>query len=190
MNRKFLVLTAVFASTGLGSVAVRVEGQEIGALTIVNNHPEETLLPKRGQTTDYPSNAREQRLEYSYLGVQVVNLTDVLRRLRRSVPLAGALVTDVEPASPADQARLHPGCVIVAVDDVHVFDTGDLERLIQQIEPGDDVPISFYAGDVLYRKLVRLVPASKTYFPKVHRKEIESTDRSQPLRPKSVQSAD
>ncbi len=54
----------------------------------------------------------------------------------------GAIVQDVEPGSPADEAGLRPGDLIVAVDDEDVGSDNDLADLIGEYEPGDKVDLT------------------------------------------------
>ena len=53
----------------------------------------------------------------------------------------GALVQGVVPDSPADEAGLRPGDLIVAVDDEPVGPDNDLADLISEYEPGDKVEL-------------------------------------------------
>ncbi|NIV29026.1 MAG: PDZ domain-containing protein, partial [Anaerolineae bacterium] len=51
----------------------------------------------------------------------------------------GAIITEVMPDSPAEQAGLQAGDVVAAVDSQRVGPAGNLARLIRQYEPGDRV---------------------------------------------------
>jgi S1-C subfamily serine protease len=53
----------------------------------------------------------------------------------------GALVTDVAPDSPADQAGIEPGDVIVEVDGLDVSNPEDVREGVRRNEPGDSIPV-------------------------------------------------
>lgn len=54
-----------------------------------------------------------------------------------------AVVIAVVPDSPADEAGIRPGDMILAVDDQEVSPTRDLKDIIQDYEPGDRVRLTF-----------------------------------------------
>ncbi|MFQ5814354.1 MAG: S1C family serine protease, partial [Anaerolineae bacterium] len=74
--------------------------------------------------------------------------------LRRG--LAGAMVTYVEPGSPADEAGLAEGDVITAVDGRGVDRNHPLDQLIRRYKPGDIVEITYQRGDREHEVRVRL----------------------------------
>jgi membrane-associated protease RseP (regulator of RpoE activity) len=53
-----------------------------------------------------------------------------------------ALVTTVVPDSPADQAGIRPGDLILAVDDREISPARDLKDIIQDYKPGDRVQLT------------------------------------------------
>lgn len=54
-----------------------------------------------------------------------------------SVETGGAIITEVVPGSPADQAGLREGDIVVAVDGETVSDSSDLVGRVQSAAPGD-----------------------------------------------------
>jgi len=68
----------------------------------------------------------------------------------------GARVIRVVPGSPAEQARLEVGDVIVAVDDHWVASCSDLRSEIRTRSAGDEVEISFQRGNETARVTVVL----------------------------------
>ena len=62
----------------------------------------------------------------AYLGVQVQDITRALKRARELPSDEGALVNRVENESPADEAGIRRGDVIVSVDGESVGDSDDL----------------------------------------------------------------
>jgi S1-C subfamily serine protease len=55
----------------------------------------------------------------------------------------GALVTDVTAGTPAEQAGLLAGDVILAINDEEVTLTMDLAQIVQKYKPGDTAKVTF-----------------------------------------------
>lgn len=60
---------------------------------------------------------------------------------------SGAVIVEVLPGTPAEQAGLQEGDVIVAVDSLEVGPDGNLAGLIAQYEPGDRLTLQVRRGD-------------------------------------------
>ncbi len=74
-------------------------------------------------------------VERAYLGVTTATVTPELNlRVDR-----GAVVQDVEPLSPADEAGLIIGDVIVKLGGREVRSTDDVSRIVDESEPGDEL---------------------------------------------------
>nr|MBC7245456.1 PDZ domain-containing protein [Chloroflexota bacterium] len=58
----------------------------------------------------------------------------------------GALVTKVVDGSPADQAGIHVGDVIIAVDGKRVEGENTLGQIIRSYRPGDGIEITLWRG--------------------------------------------
>jgi len=79
-----------------------------------------------------------------WLGVRAVNVTsDVQRRLNRP-GLSGAVVTEVADDSPASEAGLAAGAVIVALDGERISDSRDLIYAVRAATPNEAHTIEFY----------------------------------------------
>jgi S1-C subfamily serine protease len=80
-----------------------------------------------------------------------------LDELEEELPIpevgTGAIITEVLPDSPAEQAGLQEGDVVVAVDNQRVGPAGNLARLIRPYEPGDRVTLTIRRGDEEARKI-------------------------------------
>jgi serine protease Do len=59
----------------------------------------------------------------------------------------GAFITEVTPDSPADEAGLEPGDVIVGLDDYEIATAEDLVQAIHSSKIGQEVEITFWRGD-------------------------------------------
>jgi len=76
-------------------------------------------------------------VQRAYLGVTTATVTpDMNLRVDR-----GAVVSGVEPLSPADEAGFRPGDVIVAIAGEDVRGTEDVSRIVDEREPGDAVEV-------------------------------------------------
>ena len=91
------------------------------------------------------------------LGVTVEPLTDDLVRQRRLPVRSGAVITAIVQGSPADQAGLPLGGVIVALDGRRIDSPADLVAAISSAPTDREVELSYYEGDRLYRKRVHLL---------------------------------
>jgi Do/DeqQ family serine protease len=79
------------------------------------------------------SNGNDQGQESGLQGVSVDNLTaDIAQQLELPRNTAGVVVTDVDAASPAAEAGLERGDVIMQVNRTPVHNTSDFDRLVNQ----------------------------------------------------------
>jgi serine protease Do len=82
------------------------------------------------------------------LGVQISDVTAVDAEAYGLDEVSGADINVVEPGSPADEAGLQIGDVIVAVDGAAVENATDLTTTLARKQPGDDVQLTvFRKGD-------------------------------------------
>jgi len=72
-------------------------------------------------------------------------------------PTHGALVEDVESGSPADQAGIKAGDVILSVDGQDVPHSGDLPRMVAPHQPGTQVHVGVWHDRKLTDKSLTLV---------------------------------
>jgi type II secretory pathway pseudopilin PulG len=113
-------------------------------------------LPQFGSGPDpagsvSPASAAESG---AYLGVQLSDVSGT--RLRRGgVPVTrGAEVTSVTPGSPADQAGIKSGHVIVSIDQQVVQSPDQVAEFVQRSRPGQVVRVGFYDdGRLIQRQL-------------------------------------
>jgi len=81
-----------------------------------------------------------------FLGVSLETVTPQLRSAYGFVPTKGAVVTQVESGSPADDAGIQNGDVIVSLDGKTVSSADQLAVVIQGDKPGQSVKIGLYRG--------------------------------------------
>ncbi len=77
-----------------------------------------------------------------YLGVQIKNLTDELASYFNLPNNQGSFVEHVQTGTPAEEAGIKYGDVIVAVQGVSIKDSDALRLNVSQISPGADVEVT------------------------------------------------
>jgi serine protease Do len=77
-----------------------------------------------------------------FLGIVPVDLTRQEAELYGLDVPSGALVARVEPGSPADEAGLRRGDIIVALDGKEIRSSGDLYAALRDYQPGDEVSVA------------------------------------------------
>jgi S1-C subfamily serine protease len=135
--------TAVASSTSGNAPA-----QNIGfAITIDSVKPLLANLRMGGSGGAAPTNPQLSPAENSsYIGVTVVTITPALQQQDHLTPSSGALITAVEPGSPAQTAALRVGDVIVSFNGTVIEQPEDLTAAIHPLKPGDHVTLGIYRG--------------------------------------------
>lgn len=83
-------------------------------------------------------------VEHPFLGVQLAPLTPAVHD-RLDAPVdQGALVLAVVEGTPAHEAQIQPGDVLVGLDDTQITEPGDLLAALRDHAPGDAVTITLY----------------------------------------------
>ena len=82
----------------------------------------------------------------AYIGVTVGAVTPTLKQQDNLTPSSGALITSVEAGSPAQQAGLQVGDVIVEFDQNPIESPDDLTTAIHPLAPGVHVTLGIYRG--------------------------------------------
>jgi serine protease Do len=102
---------------------------------------------REGSASDAPgSPASPTRDGEGGIGLSVQELTRQLRtRFKLPEALSGVLVTRVAPLSPADEADLRHGDVIIEINRAPIRTAGDFRQMAAAVRPGD--VLSFYIYD-------------------------------------------
>ena len=115
-----------------------------------------------------------ETVERAYLGVQMQGVTEQLADDLNLAADHGALVVEVTPDSPADDAGLRGGetqtsegipaggDLIVEVDGEPVTDSSEVASAISQKRPGDSAEITYYRGDSKKTVTVELAKRPKS----------------------------
>ncbi|MDB5905247.1 MAG: Peptidase Do [Betaproteobacteria bacterium] len=105
------------------------------------------------------------------LGVQIQALTPELANSFKLGDTKGVLVASVEPRSPADQAGIQPGDVILAYQGKPVTNANELPRVVAATPPGSVVTIDLFRGGAK-----RQVKATLAEFPSENVAQQQSPD--------------
>ncbi len=94
-----------------------------------------------------------------YLGVSMYNLSDLFARVDAPVS-TGVYVESVEKGSPADEAGLKNGDIIVKLGDVDIKSLAYLKYQLYKHNVGDTVTVSYYRGEELKTASIHLTKAA------------------------------
>lgn len=83
-------------------------------------------------------------VERGFIGVNLQGVTDPLARAIGLEGTQGAIVTRVEPGAPAEAAGIRAGDVILSIDGTMAEDARAISRMVADIAPGSDVPVTVF----------------------------------------------
>ncbi len=137
-----------------GGPLFNLAGEVIGVNTL--GIPEENGQPVQGLFFAIPSDTVQKiaaqliadgEVQYPYLGVAVAPVTEELA-VQENLPISqGVLVTDVEAGSPAAEAGIREGDVLVALEGVTINRDNSLAEVLFAFAPGDTVQVAVQRGD-------------------------------------------
>lgn len=94
------------------------------------------------------------------LGISVDDVSDLLRRRFGITTETGAVITRIHEGSPAAKAGLPLGGVVVSINGKRIGNANDIIAVIQAFRPGDEIEVTYFEGDRIGRKKIRLVPGA------------------------------
>ncbi len=100
------------------------------------------------EATRYASDIREKgSISRPYVGVGMLNVTDTYALMRYGIRLSdevskGVVVTEVEGASPASEAGISKGDVIIKVEGDNVSDIAEFRYKLYSYNPGDNIKMT------------------------------------------------
>jgi serine protease Do len=118
----------------------------------------------------------------SYLGVQLQMLSSDLRR-QLDVPWGqGALVSEVFPNTPAEQAKLQPGDIIMEFDGHKVGDRDDLVDIVERSAPKKTYDMKVLRAGKEVTLAVKLEPMPSDYTAALRRARVQDhpTEQAKP----------
>lgn len=142
----FIQTTAAINPGNSGGALVNIQGELIGINTAIQS----TSRGFQGIGFAIPSNLarfafealiKSGKVTRGYLGVTIQELTPSDLKFFKLQSEAGALVTEVEPTSPAGKIGLQAGDVIISFNSQSVRDPAELRLAVSQTPVGREVPI-------------------------------------------------
>jgi len=132
-----------------GDLVVKISEQPPGAATMIEVWRNGEVVELEVNLDEFDSGLDAQRAEENAYGLHVQDLKpELLERLRLEPGVTGVIVTEVDPESAAEEARLTPGDVITKVGKREVSDTdGFYEALAGEATPGQSLLIVFIRRD-------------------------------------------
>ena len=134
------IALAVFAGCSLSLMAGAMAGGIIGYLSGRQAAP--VVMPRLWQEFVPPSETWPEEPERWMQPPETWELPPEVMPRSSIWQLNAALITDVEPGDPADEAGLEAGDIIIAVDSKVLDESHDLSELILQYKPGDEVVLT------------------------------------------------
>lgn len=92
-----------------------------------------------------------------YLGVSLTELTPELRTHFGVPDDAGAMVSKVEPGSPADKAGIRVGDILTSVDSQDIKSTWDILAKVRRLDDGQQVPVEVWRNGKAQNLTVTIV---------------------------------
>jgi serine protease Do len=160
----FIQTDAVINPGNSGGPLVDLRGTVIGINTAIAS----STGYSQGYGFAIPSNLARRVLrdliEYGYvrrplLGISIADVTPEDAEVYGLDAIAGVVVEDFAPDSPAEQSGLQRHDVIIAVAGTPVDRVGQLQRLVALHEPGDTIPLAVVRYGTALGLRVRLVEA-------------------------------
>jgi serine protease Do len=133
------------------TLRVQRDGRESPVAVQLTERP-----PREGDQAgaERPRPAASPRPKHDGIGLLVQDLTrQTVTRFQLPPALAGVLVTEVDPLSPADAAELQHGDVIIEINRKPVLTSSDYRRVAAAARPGDVLALYLYEPETGQRAL-------------------------------------
>ncbi|HLF92499.1 MAG TPA: trypsin-like peptidase domain-containing protein, partial [Planctomycetota bacterium] len=130
-----------------GGPLINTRGQVIGINTLIITGGERQSsgvgfsVPINVAKDILPQLREKGKVVRGWLGISIEPMREDVARTFKLEEASGALVTQVEPGSPAEKAGLMPEDVVVGADGRKIADNGDLSRYIASRPPGTTVKL-------------------------------------------------
>ena len=145
----FIQTDAAINPGNSGGPLVNMKGEVIGVNMFIVTRGGQNAGIGLAIPSDRAKDVLEQLVEKGrvvrgFLGVGYQDLAEDLAKSFELPETKGALVTDIVPDSPADEAGIEPGDIIVAADGKPITDGRDLRNVIASLAPESKVKITLY----------------------------------------------
>ncbi|PAW77517.1 MAG: hypothetical protein B9S32_11000 [Verrucomicrobia bacterium Tous-C9LFEB] len=142
----FIQTTAAINPGNSGGALVNIQGELIGINTAIQSTSRGFqgigfAIPSNLARFAFESLIKSGKVTRGYLGVTIQELSPNDLKFFKLQTEAGALVTEVEPSSPAGKIGLQSGDVIVSFNASPVRDPAELRLAVSQTPVGKEVPI-------------------------------------------------
>jgi membrane-associated protease RseP (regulator of RpoE activity) len=134
------IALAVFAGCSLSLMAGAMAGGIIGYLSGRQAAP--VVMPRLWQESVPPRGPRPEEPEPQVQPPEPWELAPEEMPRPFMWELNAALITEVEPGDPADEAGVEAGDIIIGVDDKVMDEDDDLSELVRRHEPGDEIVLT------------------------------------------------
>lgn len=141
MNRKIFRATAWGLALGLVALTGAARAEEDKEVRKVEKR-KVVIVDKDGKRQVFEGDGPMMRR--GYLGVGLTDLTPELRTHFGAPEGQGAMVSKVEPGSPADKAGIRVGDVLTSIDGQGVESSWDVMAKVRHIDDGQQVPIEVW----------------------------------------------
>ena len=154
----FIQTDAAINRGNSGGPLVNLRGEVVGIATAMNWGAENIgfAVPVNTLAAVLPQLREKGKVSRGYLGINIQNLDYDRAQAFGLEGKAGALVTSVVDGSPADQAGVEHGDVVVAVDGRKVAETRDLIDYVSARPPGSSVKLEILRDGTQVEKKVEL----------------------------------
>jgi serine protease DegQ len=130
-----------------GGALVDINGQLLGVNTAILSGTGGNIGIGFAIPSNMVSEVVDQLLEHGNvqrgrIGIAIQDVTPGLSQALELRTDRGALVTQVEPGSPADQAGIQAGDVIVAINDTAIDSSADLRNTVGLVRAGESVEVT------------------------------------------------
>ncbi len=104
----------------------------------------------------FARNEFAHQMNGAWLGVQIQDLTDQLRKYFNVKHDGGVLVSEVIDDSPAAKAGFKAGDIIMKIDETNISDAGELSRVVRDYEPETKVEVQYIRSGKTKKMFVTL----------------------------------
>jgi serine protease Do len=135
-----------------GGPLMNTRGQVIGINTLIVTGGERQSsgvgfsVPINVAKDILPQLREKGKVVRGWVGISIEPMREDVAKTFKLEEAKGALITEVQPASPAEKAGLQPEDVVVRADGREIQDNGDLSRYISSRAPGTTVKLDVLRG--------------------------------------------